>query len=179
MSDSVIDVAAWRERLGALVDDDVTAALVVQCNEVWLRPEFTAFRNEVDRALMAAHLRRGPSLAITRIILHNLPVAPVASTRAAAVGQSFDEWQHRLSAARALLSPRAASHQIHRLILRRGETAAVPDMVELMKDGEWTDDHQAEAALRVVGSAGATTPLTDYDVNLDGPFGDADPSVYM
>ncbi|MEV5881892.1 hypothetical protein AB0L74_04080 [Streptomyces sp. NPDC052020] len=174
-------MAAWRERLAALNTEDVTAALVVQCDQTWLQSDFTAFRNEVDQALMTAHLRRGPILTITRIILHNLPIGPGAFGRAAAVDRAFDEWHHRLAASSVLLSSAgSATHRIHRLILRGNEAAAsVPDMVELLDGGEWTDNHRAESALRMINSIGATTPLTGYDVNLDGPFGDADPSVYM
>lgn len=180
MSDSGIDRAVWRERLAALGSPNVSAAVVVQCGQVWLQPEYTAFRNEVDRALMSAHLRRRVDLTITRVILHNLPNAPEAPARAAAVDRAFEEWHHRLSAAIVLLSPGLATHRIHRLILRGDEVAAsVPDMVEVRIDGDWTDTHRAQAALRMIESAGATTVLTGYDVDFDGPFGDADPSVWM
>jgi hypothetical protein len=180
MSEPLIDPAVWRERLAELDVQDMSAAVVVQCDQVWLQPAYTALRNEVDQALMAAHLRRGPRLSITRIILHNLPNASVAPARAAAVDRAFEEWHHRLSAASVLLTPGASAYRIHRLILRGDEaSASIPDMVEILRDGEWTDSHRAASALCVVGSTGATTPLTGYDVDLDGPFGDADPSVYM
>jgi hypothetical protein len=52
-------------------------------------------------------------------------------------------------------------------------------MVELLKNGDWTDQHRAELALRTVRATGVTTLLTGYDMDLDGPFGDADPSIYM
>lgn len=176
-----IDVATWRERLANLATDGVSAAVVVQCDSAWLLPEFRAFRNEVDQALLAARLHRGASLTMNRIVLHNLPIGPVTTTRPSAVGRAFEEWHDRLSTADVLLAPTApAAHRVHRLILRSNEAAApVPDMVELLRDGEWTDHHRAELALRTIGSSGATTPLTGYDVNLDGPFGDSDPSVYM
>ncbi|MGP2439696.1 hypothetical protein [Streptomyces sp. JW3] len=181
MSDSGgIDIAVWRARLAALDSPRVSAAVVVQCGQVWLQPAYTAFRNEVDRVLMSAHLRRRADLTITRVVLHNLPNAPDAPVRAAAVDRSFEEWQDRLSATIVLLSSGLATHRIHRLILRGDEVAAsVPDMVEIRIDGDWTNAHRAQAALHMVGSTGATTPLTGYDVNFDGPFGDADPSVYM
>ncbi|MGW0813772.1 hypothetical protein ACWD00_11050 [Streptomyces viridiviolaceus] len=181
MTDAGIDVAQWRERLAALETDEVTAALVVQCDQSWLRPEFTAFRNEVDQALMTAQLRRTSRLTITRIVLHNLPITPDAASRPAAVDQAFEEWHHRLSAASVLFAfTDPVVHRIHRLILRGDEaTAAIPDMVELMRDGDWTDRPRAELALNTVDTTGTTTPLTGYDLNLDGPFGDADPSVYM
>lgn len=65
MTDSVIDVTTWRERLADLEASEVSAAVIVQCDQAWLRPDLTAFRNEVDQALMTAQLRRdagSPSL---------------------------------------------------------------------------------------------------------------------
>lgn len=52
-------------------------------------------------------------------------------------------------------------------------------MVELLRNGDWTERHQAGLALHTVDTDGATTPLTGYDMDLDGPFGDADPSIHM
>ncbi|MFF0017084.1 hypothetical protein [Streptomyces sp. NPDC005374] len=182
MTDPVIDTAAWRERLAELEVPDVTAAVVVQCDQVWLQPEFTAFRNEVDQALMTAQLRRDGHLAITRVILHNLPLTRDAISRQAGVDRAFAEWHSRLSAAGVLLHPANSSTapRIHRLILRGDQSGAdIPDMVELLKNGDWTDPHKAELALHTVALAGATTPLTGYDMDFDGPFGDADPSIYM
>lgn len=37
----------------------------------------------------------------------------------------------------------------------------------------------AAATLGVLCRSGATTPLTGYDIDMDWPFGDADPSVYL
>ncbi|MDT0484799.1 hypothetical protein [Streptomyces doebereineriae] len=182
MTDPVIDMAAWHERLAELAAPDVTAAVVVQCDQVWLQPEFTAFRNEVEQALMTTQLRRGDRLSITRVILHNLPLTPDSGSRPPAVDRSFAEWHDRLSSTRVLLCPTgsSAAPRIHRLILRGDQSGAdIPDMVELLKNGDWTDPHKAEQALRTVATAGATTPLTGYDMDFDGPFGDADPSIYM
>ncbi|GAA4821923.1 hypothetical protein [Streptomyces ziwulingensis] len=180
MSDRGINVSAWRERLAAVQSQDVSAVLVVQCDQIWLQPEYTAFRNEIDQHLMTAHLRRGPHLAITRVVLHNLPIAPEAPARASAVDRAFEEWQHRLAASSVLLSELPSTHRVHRLILRSDEvTARMPDMVEILRDGEWTDSHRAGAVFHAVRTNGTTTPLTGYDVDLDGPFGDADPSVFM
>lgn len=81
MTAPAIDVTAWRERLADLEAAEVTAAVVVQCDQAWLQPELTAFRNEVDQALMTAQLRRGDRITITRIILHNLPLTPDAAYR--------------------------------------------------------------------------------------------------
>ncbi|MGW1159140.1 hypothetical protein ACWD48_13115 [Streptomyces sp. NPDC002519] len=181
MTDPVIDADAWRERLADLGTEEVTAAVVVQCGQDWLLPELTAFRNEVDQALMTAQLRRGDSLAITRVVLHSLPLEPNTAARPTAIDEAFEEWHHRLSATSVLLCDSSpAAPRVHRLILRGDQVAAdVPDMLELRKNGEWTDPHMAGLALRTTEIVGATTPLTGYDLSLDGPFGDADPSVYM
>lgn len=180
MTDPAIDVVAWRERLADLASTEVTAAVVVQCDQAWLRPGFTAFRNEVDQALMTAQLRRS-QLAVTRLILHNLPLTPDAVDRPIDIDQAFNEWHHRLSATSVLLgSTNPSACRIHRLILRGDQPGApIPDMVELLKNGNWTDRDQAALALQTVGAMGATTLLTGYDMSLDGPFGDADPSIYM
>jgi hypothetical protein len=177
-----MDIASWRERLAELAAPDVTAAVVVQCGQVWLQPALTAFRNEVDQTLMTTQLRRGDRLTITRVVLHNLPLTPDAVSRPPAVDHAFAEWHGRLSAAEALLCPAGSSAvpRIHRLILRGDQSGAdIPDMVELLKNGDWTDPHKAQLALHTVTTAGATTPLTGYDMNFDGPFGDADPSIHM
>ncbi|WP_405882161.1 hypothetical protein OG747_28130 [Streptomyces sp. NBC_01384] len=181
MTAPAIDVTAWRERLADLEAAEVTAAVVVQCDQAWLQPELTAFRNEVDQALMTAQLRRGDRITITRIILHNLPLTPDAAYRPAAIGRAFDEWHHRLSATSVLLCSNSPSaSRIHRLILRGDQPRApIPDMVELLRNGDWTERHQAGLALHTVDTDGATTPLTGYDMDLDGPFGDADPSIHM
>jgi hypothetical protein len=177
-----MDKAFWRERLAELEAPHVTAAVVVQCGQVWLQPEFTAFRNEVDQALMTAQLRRGDRLTLTRVVLHNLPLTPETISRPPAVDRAFAEWHERLSATGVLLCPADSSAvpRIHRLILRGNQSGAdIPDMVELLKNGDWTDPQKAELALHTVATAGATTPLTGYDMDFDGPFGDADPSIYM
>ncbi|MEU8715066.1 hypothetical protein [Streptomyces sp. NPDC048663] len=175
MTVPVVDTAVWRERIAALESDAVTAAVIVQCDLIWLRPEFLGMRNEIDHAVMAAQLRRGDGLTVDRVILHSLPVES-----AAAVG-AFEEWQLRMSAAALLLcADGRPAPRIHRLILAGdGSSASIPDMVELLHNGDWTDHPRAGRALDIIRTVGATTPLTGYDMNLDGPFGDADPSVYM
>ncbi|MHA5053360.1 hypothetical protein [Streptomyces sp. SD15] len=181
MTTPAIDVTAWRERLADLEAAEVTAAVVVQCDQAWLQPELTAFRNEVDQVLMTAQLRRGDRITVTRIILHNLPLTPDANYRPAGIDRAFNEWHHRLSATNLLLcSASPSAPRIHRLILRGDQSGPpIPDMVELLRNGDWTDRHQAGMALHTVDTDGATTPLTGYDMDLDGPFGDADPSIYM
>ncbi|MFE9607051.1 hypothetical protein [Streptomyces sp. NPDC006012] len=181
MTAPAIDVTAWRERMAVLQSAEVTAAVVVQCDQAWLQPHFATLRNEIDHGLMVAQLRRRDRITITRILLHSLPLATDAPARPAAVDRAFDEWHHRLSAARVLLcAHNQPAPRIHRLILSNDQpTAPIPDMVELFDNGDWTNHDRAGLALNIVNTAGATTPLTGYDMNLDGPFGDADPSVYM
>ncbi|MEU2337536.1 hypothetical protein ABZ608_28795 [Streptomyces sp. NPDC013172] len=175
MTDPVIDQDFWRARVAALESDAVTAAVIVQCDLAWLRPGLLGLRNEIDQAVMKAQLRRGDGLAVDRVVLHSLPVES-----GAAVG-AFEEWQLRMSAAALLLcADGRPAPRIHRLILSGDQTSApIPDMVEVLDNGDWTDHQRAGQALDIIHTVGATTPLTGYDMNLDGPFGDADPSVYM
>ncbi|MFK0104847.1 hypothetical protein [Streptomyces sp. NPDC091217] len=175
MTDPVLDVSLWRERIAALESETVTAAVVVQCDLMWLRADLLGLRNEIDQAVMRAQLRRGAGLTLDRVVLHSLPVD------FAAAGRAFEEWQLRMSAAGLLLcADDRPAPRIHRLILGGDQSSApIPDMVEVLDNGDWTDHRQAGLALDIIHTAGATTPLTGYDMNLDGPFGDADPSVYM
>ncbi|MFF4898366.1 hypothetical protein [Streptomyces sp. NPDC001068] len=181
MTDPVIDVAVWRERIAALSSREVTAVVVVQCGLAWLRPDLTDLRNEVDQAVLGAQLRRGTGLTVDRVILHNLPAVSGAAARASSVDRAFDEWHHRLAAASLLVRPPGSpAPRIHRLILNGSQSSApIPDMVEVLDNGDWTDRQRAGLALDIIRTVGATTPLTGYDMDLDGPFGDADPSVYM
>ncbi|MEU9455277.1 hypothetical protein [Streptomyces sp. NPDC048277] len=175
MTDPVLDVSVWRERMAALESDAVTAAVVVQCDPMWLRPGLLGLRNEIDLAVMKAQLRRGDRLTVDRVVLHSLPVDSAPAVRA------FEEWQLRMSAAALLLcADGRAAPRIHRLILGGDRPSApIPDMVEVLDNGDWTDHRQAGLALDIIHTVGATTPLTGYDMDLDGPFGDADPSIYM
>ncbi|MFG3017111.1 hypothetical protein ACGFZQ_00890 [Streptomyces sp. NPDC048254] len=181
MTEPVIDMAIWRERIAALQSSEVTATVLVQCGLLWLQPGLVGLRNEIDQAVMNAQLRRGAGLTVDRVILHNLPVVSSAAARPASVDRAFDEWHHRLSATSLLLcaSERPAP-RIHRLILNGDQSSApIPDMVEVLDNGDWTDHQRAGLALDIIHTVGATTPLTGYDMDLDGPFGDADPSIYM
>ncbi|MGW3447433.1 hypothetical protein [Streptomyces sp. NPDC001076] len=175
MTDPAIDTAVWRERIAALESDAVTATVIVQCDLTWLRPGLLGIRNEIDQAVMKAQLRRGDGLTVDRVVLHSLPVESAAAVRA------FEEWQLRMSAAALLLcADGRPAPRIHRLILGGDQSSApIPDMVEVLDNGDWTDHQRAGLALDIIQRVGATTPLTGYDMNLDGPFGDADPSVYM
>ncbi|MEU9380228.1 hypothetical protein AB0D38_04140 [Streptomyces sp. NPDC048279] len=181
MTDLVIDVPVWRERIAALSSSEVTAVIVVQCGLAWLRPDFTDLRNEIDQTVLEAQLHRGGGLTVDRVILHNLPVVSGATARASSVDRAFEEWHHRLAAASLLVRPPdSPAPRIHRLILEGGQSSApIPDMVEVLDSGDWTDRQRAGLALDIIHTVGATTPLTGYDMDLDGPFGDADPSIYM
>ncbi|MFE3162771.1 hypothetical protein [Streptomyces sp. NPDC059224] len=175
MTDPAIDPAVWRERIAALESDAVTAAVIVQCDLAWLRPGLLGVRNDVDQAVMRAQLCRGDRLTVNRVVLHSLPV------ESAAAAGAFEEWQLRMSAAALLLcADGRPAPRIHRLILGGDQSSApIPDMVEVLDNGDWTDRQRAGLALDIIHTIGATTPLTGYDMDLDGPFGDADPSIYM
>ncbi|MFC7305155.1 hypothetical protein ACFQVC_13100 [Streptomyces monticola] len=176
-----VDRDAWRAKLARLHSPDVVHALVVQCALHWLDPAQYAFRNEIDQALMTAQLHRGDTLTVTRVILHNLPAATDTAPRPPHFEAAFDEWHYRLAASAALLFPTdRPAPRIHRLIIRGDQTEPpIPDMVEFLENGHWTDRQRAGLALHIANTTGNTTPLTSYDVDLDGPFGDADPSVHM
>jgi hypothetical protein len=178
-STDAIDESAWRGRLARLDSPDVEAVVLVQCDVGWLRPRMRKFRNDVDEAVMGAQLRRGPSLRITRILLHSLPLS--VDGEGPELIAAFADWSYRLDASGALLYRAGeASPRVHRLIIRGDQpSAGIPDMVEVLENGVWSDPRAAAVALRTIATEGATTPLTGYDVDLAGPFGDADPSVHM
>jgi hypothetical protein len=167
---------AWREALAGLADDAVTALVTVQCGMDWLRPGAFAVRDEIDEAVMAAARARA-GLRIDRIVLHNLPVLDsVPPAELAALNDAHADWMYRLAATGALLAP-ALRPRVHRLIVRGAERSlGVVDGIALRRDRTWSDPDTA-AALEVL--ARGTTPLTGYDLDLDGPFGDADPSSYL
>ncbi|MFF7331553.1 hypothetical protein [Streptomyces sp. NPDC008150] len=175
-----IDADLWRERMALLDSPLVTAAVVVQCGLGWLAPDNFGLRNEIDRRLASVQWRRGASLTVTRVVLHNLPASPTGSVRSRGTDEAFEEWNFRLSCTTALMHTGVnQASQVHRLIIRGDEGGApLPDMVELLEDGQWTDN-RALLALRTVAAVGRTTPMTGYDVDLNGPFGDTDPSVYL
>lgn len=173
-----MNTSLWRHRTARLLNPAVEAAVIVQCDLAWLRPRLLGLRNDIDRVLMAAQLRRGSSLRITRVVLHNLPAAASEAPDSGALLTAFEEWHHRLAAVSALSSGPAP--RIHRLIISGDQTVApVADMVELLENGQWSGPQNADLTLRTIGTTGATTPLTSYDVSLEGPFSDGDPSVHM
>lgn len=177
-----IDIAAWREGIVSLRDPEVSEAIVVQCDTAWLQPSLRALRNELDEALELAQLRRASALVIHRVILHSLPITTRPPTaRARALDAAFEDWNHRLATTVALLHTEGRpAPRVHRLIIRGNQTRPpLPDMFELAANGRWENPQLTESALGLIRTNTNTTPLTTYDVDLDGPFGDIDPSVHM
>lgn len=170
---------AWRETLTSLTDRAVTAVLTVQCALDWLRPTAWQARDEIDEAIMTA-ARARDDLVIDRLVLHSVPVLDdVPAEDLAALNAAHADWLYRLDAAGALL-PRGRRPRVHRLIIAGSErNLAVVDGITMRRLGAWSHPDDAATALEIIGRSGATTPLTGYDLNLDGPFGDADPSCYL
>lgn len=172
------DSAYWRRCMSRLLDASTQSAIVVQCGLDWLRPARLPLRNDIDEALLTAQQRRGSSLRITRLLLHNLPITVSQNPDFPAMASAFDEWHYRLAAASLLLASPTPS--VHRLIIRGDQPVAPPaDRLELLENGRWTDTTGSQAILRLIGTTGTTTPLTGYDIDLAGPFSDGDPSVHM
>lgn len=169
----------WREAVAGLRDPAVTAVLTVQCGLDWLRTPAAVLRDEIDEALAALALAR-LDVRIDRLVLHNLrAIADVPPAELAAVNAAHTDWLYRLAAVGAML-PVATRPRVHRLIVGGGQrNLGVVDGIALQVNGTWPDPAAASAALGIVRRIGATTPLTGYDVDMDGPFGDADPSVYL
>jgi len=169
----------WQDALTAMRNPAITAVLTVQCSLGWLRPETAPLRNEVDEAITALALAR-PAVRIDRVVLHNL--SAIGDTPAAELDElnrAHADWLYRLALTGAVL-PDASRPRVHRLMVRGTQrTVETVDGIELQVAGIWVHPDPAEAAVAVVRRAGMTTPLTTYDVDLDGPFGDADPSVYL
>jgi hypothetical protein len=169
----------WQEALAAMLDPSVTAVLTVQCGLGWLRPEAAPLRDEIDEAITALALSR-PLARTDRIVLHNLPsIGGLRPDELAELNRAHADWLYRLALTGAML-PDTARPRVHRLIVA-GDQRSVEavDGIELQVKGIWSHPDAALAALRLVRRTGATTPLTGYDIDLDGPFGDTDPSVYL
>jgi hypothetical protein len=173
------DPAPWQEALATLPDPGVTAVLTVQCDLEWLRRGSAGLRDEIDNAL-AALAMTSRAVRIDRIMLHNLPaISDLPPSEVAELNRAHDDWIYRLAVVRTLL-PDAARPRIHRLIVPGDRPSVVPvDGIELQVNGAWAHPDAAFAALGIVHRLGATTPVIGYDMDLDGPFGDTDPSVYL
>ena len=176
---TTIDPTPWREALAAIHDRQVTAVLAMQCDLGWLRPAAAVLRDEIDEALAALAMGRR-RVRIDRILLHSLPaIGDVPPEELAALNAAHADWLYRLAVVGVLL-PEATRPQVHRLIVGGSQrSVAIVDGIELQLNGTWPDPDAAAAALGILRRIGATTPLTGYDIDMDGPFGDADPSVYL
>jgi hypothetical protein len=174
-----IDASSWRQALAGVSDPALTAVLIVQCGLDWLRPVSAALRDETDQAVTTLELTR-PDMPIDRIILHNMPaITDLPPGELAELNEAHADWLCRLALTAAML-PVAARPRVHRLIVTGSQhSVGLEDGISLRVNGRWIDPDAAAAGLRVLGQAGLTTPLTGYDIDLNGPFGDADPSVYL
>jgi hypothetical protein len=173
------DSPTWRDALSAIADPAVTAILTVQCGLDWLRPPAALLRDEIDEALTALAIAR-PSTRTDRIVLHSLPaIGDTPAEELARLNRAHADWLYRLALAGVML-PDTARPRVHRLIVGGAQRSVdAVDGIELQVSGTWSHPGAASAALSLVRRTGATTPLTGYDVDLDGPFGDTDPSVYL
>ncbi|MDQ2876340.1 MAG: hypothetical protein M3Y33_16695 [Actinomycetota bacterium] len=170
---------AWRTALADLSDHSVTGLLTVQCATDWLRAEMYGMRDEVDEAVLAA-VRSRAELHVDRLVLHSIPVlTELPPAELAALNAAHADWLHNLAAAAALL-PAARRPRIHRLIVGGTQRfVGVVDGIALHRLGNWSQPDTAATALDIVRRGSLTTPLTGYDLDLDGPFGDTDPSCYL
>lgn len=176
---TTIDPTPWQEALAAIHDRQVTAVLAVQCDLAWLRPAAAVLRDEIDEALAAPAMGQR-RVRIDRILLHSLPaIGDVPPEELAALNAAHVDCLYRLAVVSVLL-PEATRPRVHRLIVGGSQrSVGVVDGIQLQINGAWPDPDAASAALDIVRRTGATTPLTGYDIDMDGPFGDADPSVYL
>jgi hypothetical protein len=174
-----IEPTPWRDAVATLHDPQLTAVLAAQCDLAWLRPAAAVLRDEIDKTLAALAVTRR-SIRIDRIMLHNLPaISDVPPEELAALNAAHADWLYRLAVVGVLL-PGATRPRVHRLIVGGSQrSVGVVDGIQLQINGAWLDPDAASAALGIVRRTGATTPLTGYDIDMDGPFGDADPSVYL
>ncbi len=174
----MIDTDAWRKALKTLSGQPVTSVLAVQCAFDWLLPELTELRNEIDEAITELALSRS-AVQIDRIILHSVPATrDVPPSELAKLNEAHTDWIYRLSVAGDFV-PVAARPRVHRLIAGRlPRSVTSVDGIEAQVNGRWEHPHAATAILSLI-QTGATTPLISYDIERDGPFGDADPSIYL
>jgi hypothetical protein len=117
---------------------------------------------------------------VDRIVLHNLPaIGDLPPGELTELNGAHADWLYRLAVTAAMI-PAEARPRVHRLLVAGSQhSVEVVDGIELQVSGAWSHPDEAAAALSIVRRPRTTTPLTDYDIDLDGPFGDADPSVYL
>lgn len=155
----------------------VDRIMLVQCSTEWLRPSHLPLRDDLDAVVREICLRR-PRVRVDRIVLHNLPVRGVGVDDLAELSAALSEWMYRLSVT-AMLQPHP-HHRIHRLIIDGSATAAdVDDSIDTHRRGTWSQPAETDPVLKLLATGRRVTPLTGYDIDLDGPFGDTDPSVYL
>lgn len=178
MSSYAVDSAAWLDALPRLPREDIDRLLVVQCSLDWLRPSHLALREEIDNLVVDCAADH-PGVRVDRLVLHSVPAAQ--STRGgdlARLNAAHAEWTYRLSATAALL--RHPNLHIHRLIVGGDQqNTDVYDLVDVHAGGGWLNPPRSHAAVGIITGAQRTTPLTGYDLDWGGPFGDIDPSVHM
>jgi hypothetical protein len=116
---------------------------------------------------------------VDRVILHSVPATrDVPPGELARLNEAHADWTYRLSVVGDLI-PAATRPRIHRLIAARvPRSVSSMDGIEAQVDGRWEHPHAATAILSLI-QTDATTPLISYDIQRDGPFGDADPSIYL
>lgn len=174
-----IDADTWRDALPHQPRVAFDRLLLVQCSLDWLRPELRALRQEIDDFVIKCCGSRA-DLRVDRLVLHNLPtVLGVREGDLARLNAAHAEWMYRLATTSVLL--RHPALHVHRVIAGSSEThpAVREDFVDLHGDGGWLRPDRTRPVLDLLSAGRGTTPLTGYDVDLNGPFGDADPSVYM
>jgi|HubBroStandDraft_3_1064219.scaffolds.fasta_scaffold239506_1 hypothetical protein len=162
---------AWRDALVAMADPGVTAVLTVQCGLDWLRPGTAPLRDEIDEAITALAIAR-PGVRADRIVVHSLPaIGDIPPDELAELNRAHADWLWRLGLVGVML-PDAARPRVHRAIVAgTRHSVDVVDGFELQVNGAWPYNGAVAGALGLIRRAGAT-PLTGYDVDLDGPFGD-------
>lgn len=173
-----IDASSWRDALPHQSRRGFDRLLIVQCSLEWLRPELLGLREEIDDFVIQLCSRR-TDLRVDRLVLHNLPTALGGREGDLdRLNASHAEWMYRLASTSVLL--RHPALHVHRLIMGGTQTHVdAEDFVDLRWDGSWLNPQRAGQALELLSQGRRTTPLTGYDVDLNGPFGDADPSVYV
>jgi len=156
----------------------ITLVLAVQCDFGWLLPELLEMRNETDDAIAELALSR-PAVQVDRVILHSVTATrDVPPGELARLNEAHTDWVYRLSVVGDYI-PAAARPRVHRLIAGRlPRSVSSVDGIEAQLAGRWEHPHAATAILSLI-QTGATTPLISYDIERDGPFGDADPSIYL
>ena len=178
MTALTIDTTAWRDALPRLPRSRFDRVLIVQCSLDWLRPSHHALREQVDDFVIRCCTRR-TDMRIDRLVLHNLPTMQgVRDGDLAPLNAAHAEWMYRLASTSVLLHHPGL--RIHRLIVDGDQTrTGVEDLLDVHQRGTWQREQQSQPVLELLSAGRRTTPLTGYDVDLDGPFGDADPSVYL